>query len=97
MRIREHILKQRRTGGISKVVIERPHKKCRVTVHTARPGVLIGKKGADIEKLRSELAKLTQSEVHLKSSRCAPEIDATCCRTIASSSSPSGSPCDDAR
>ena len=36
-------------------MIERPHKKCRVTVHTARPGVLIGKKGADIEKLRSEL------------------------------------------
>ena len=41
-----------RQAGISKVVIERPHKKCRVTVHTARPGVLIGKKGADIEKLR---------------------------------------------
>src|SRR5665648_849740 len=45
MRIRDHIMKQRRQGGISKVVIERPHKKCRVTVHTARPGVLIGKKG----------------------------------------------------
>ena len=59
MHIRDHILKQRRQAGISKVVIERPHKKCRVTVHTARPGVLIGKKGADIEKLRGELAKLT--------------------------------------
>ena len=76
--IRDHILKQRRQAGISKVVIERPHKKCRVTVHTARPGVLIGKKGADIEKLRGELAKLTPSEVHLNIVEVRkPEIDAT--------------------
>ncbi len=78
MDIRDHILKQRRQAGIAKVVIERPHKKCRVTVHTARPGVLIGKKGADIEKLRSELAKLTSSEVHLNIVEVRkPEIDAT--------------------
>ena len=78
MHIRDHILKQRRQAGISKVVIERPHKKCRVTVHTARPGVLIGKKGADIEKLRGELAKLTSSEVHLNIVEVRkPEIDAT--------------------
>jgi small subunit ribosomal protein S3 len=78
MHIRDHILEQRRQAGISKVVIERPHKKCRVTVHTARPGVLIGKKGADIEKLRGELAKLTASEVHLNIVEVRkPEIDAT--------------------
>jgi small subunit ribosomal protein S3 len=78
MHIRDHILKQQRQAGISRVVIERPHKKCRVTVHTARPGVLIGKKGADIEKLRGELAKLTQSEVHLNIVEVRkPEIDAT--------------------
>jgi small subunit ribosomal protein S3 len=78
MHIRDHILKQRRQAGISRVVIERPHKKCRVTVHTARPGVLIGKKGADIEKLRGELAKLTASEVHLNIVEIRkPEIDAT--------------------
>ena len=78
IRIRDHILQQRRQGGISKVVIERPHKKCRVTVHTARPGVLIGKKGADIEKLRGELAKLTASEVHLNIVEVRkPEVDAT--------------------
>jgi len=78
MHIRDHILEQRRQAGISKVVIERPHKKCRVTVHTARPGVLIGKKGADIEKLRSELAKLTASEVHLNIVEVRkPEVDAT--------------------
>jgi small subunit ribosomal protein S3 len=76
--IREHILKARRQAGISKVVIERPHRKCRVTVHTARPGILIGKKGADIEKMRSELARLTTSEVHLNIVEVRkPEIDAT--------------------
>lgn len=77
-RIRDFIMKQRRQAGISKVVIERPHKKCRVTVHTARPGILIGKKGADIEKLRGQLAKLTASEVHLNITEVRkPEIDAT--------------------
>ena len=78
MAIRDHIMKQQCQAGISKVVIERPHKKCRVTVHTARPGVLIGKKGADIEKLRSQLARLTESEVHLNIVEVRkPEIDAT--------------------
>jgi small subunit ribosomal protein S3 len=75
-RIRAHIMAKQREAGISKVVIERPHKKCRITVHTARPGVLIGKKGADIEKLRSELAKHTASEVHLNIVEVRkPEVD----------------------
>jgi small subunit ribosomal protein S3 len=78
MVMRDHIMKHQRAAGISKVVIERPHKKCRVTVHTARPGVLIGKKGADIEKLRGSLARLTSSEVHLNIVEVRkPEIDAT--------------------
>ncbi len=78
MKMREHIMQQRRQAGIAKVVIERPHKKCRVTVHTARPGVLIGKKGADIEKLRSQLARFTDSEVHLNIVEIRkPEVDAT--------------------
>ncbi len=76
--IRSHIMKDQREAGISKVVIERPHKKCRVTVHTARPGILIGKKGDKIEKLRGELARLTRSEVHLNIVEIRkPEIDAT--------------------
>jgi small subunit ribosomal protein S3 len=76
--IRDHILKMQRQAGISRVVIERPHKKCRITVHTARPGVLIGKKGADIEKLKGALAALTQSEVHLNVVEVRkPEVDAT--------------------
>jgi small subunit ribosomal protein S3 len=50
---------------VSRVIIERPHRKCRVTIHTARPGVIIGKKGADIETLRKKLAVMTKSELHL--------------------------------
>jgi len=78
IRIREHILKSREQAGISRVIIERPHKKCRISVHTARPGILIGKKGSDIEKLRKELAGFTDSEVHLNIVEVRkPEIDAT--------------------
>ena len=77
MHIRDHILKQRRQAGIARVVIERPHKKCRVTVHTARPGVLIGKKGADIEKLRKKVAALTDSDVVINIVEIRkPELDA---------------------
>jgi small subunit ribosomal protein S3 len=76
--IRAHILKDQREAGIAKVVIERPHKKCRVTVHTARPGILIGKKGEKIERIRADLAKLTSSEVHLNIVEIRkPEIDAS--------------------
>ena len=78
LKMREHILKTRKQAGISKVVVERPHKKCRVTVYTARPGILIGKKGADIETLRKELATMTDSEVHLNIVEVRkPEVDAT--------------------
>ncbi len=77
MRIRDFVLKNRRQAGISKVVIERPHKKCRVTVHTARPGILIGKKGSDIENMRRSLSNLTDSEVYLNIVEVRkPEIDA---------------------
>ena len=65
-------------AAISKIVIERPHKKCRVNIHSARPGVVIGKKGADIDKLRKQVAKLTQSEVAINIVEVRkPEIDAT--------------------
>jgi small subunit ribosomal protein S3 len=61
--IRKFLKKDLKNAGVSKVVIERPAKKCRVFIHTARPGVIIGKKGADIETLRLKLMKLTKSEV----------------------------------
>ena len=62
---------------MSRIVIERPHKKCRITIHSARPGVVIGKKGADIEKLKSDVQKYTADEVHLNIVEIRkPEIDA---------------------
>merc|ERR1712065_77430 len=64
-------------AGVARVIIERPHKKCRVTIHTARPGVIIGKKGADIETLRKKLAAMTDSELHLNIVEVRkPELDA---------------------
>ena len=75
--IREYIKKACAQAGVSRVVIERPHRKCRVTIHTARPGVIIGKKGADIEKLRRKLGEFTKSELHLNIVEIRrPELDA---------------------
>ncbi|MGC6534209.1 MAG: 30S ribosomal protein S3 [Parvibaculales bacterium] len=65
LKIRTMLFKELRQASLSRVVIERPHKKCRVTIHSARPGVIIGKKGADIEKLKQRIAKMTDSEVNL--------------------------------
>ena len=77
LKIRAFIKKKCAQAGVSRVVIERPHRKCRVTIHTARPGVIIGKKGADIENLRKEVAKLTSSELHLNIVEIRkPEVDA---------------------
>ena len=71
MKIREDLHEQLKQAAVSKIVIERPHKKCRVTIHSARPGVVIGKKGADIEKLRKRVAKPTDSTSSSTSSRSA--------------------------
>ena len=65
LKIRDYLMEELKAAAVSKVVIERPHKKCRVTIHSARPGVVIGKKGADIEKLRKKIGTMTDSEVHL--------------------------------
>ncbi len=64
-KIRKFLNKRLKNAGISKITIERPSGKCRVTIHTARPGVIIGKKGAEIEVLRKEIQKLSESEVFL--------------------------------
>ncbi len=77
LKIREFIKEEAKQAGVSKVIIERPHGKCRVTVHTARPGVIIGKKGADIETLRKKLASMTKAELHLNIVEVRkPELDA---------------------
>ena len=78
IKIRDYLMKELKQAAISKVVIERPHKKCRVTIHAARPGLIIGKKGADIEKLRKKLTEMTKSETHLNIVEVRkPETDAT--------------------
>ena len=77
LKIRDFIKTEAKQAGISRVIIERPHRKCRVTIHAARPGVIIGKKGADIEVLRNKLANFTKSEVHLNIVEVRkPEVDA---------------------
>ena len=64
-KLREKLLKRLKGAGVSRIVIERPAKKPRVTIHAARPGVVIGKKGADIEVLRKDLMKMAGAEVAL--------------------------------
>ncbi|WP_282606931.1 30S ribosomal protein S3 [Pelagibius sp. Alg239-R121] len=77
LELRKYLRKRLQQAGVSRIVIERPAKKARVTIYTARPGVVIGKKGADIEKLRSALQQRTSSEVHLNIVEVRkPEIDA---------------------
>ena len=77
MKIREELSAALKQAAVSKIVIERPHKKCRVTIQSARPGVVIGKKGADIEKLRKTVAKLTDSDVVINIVEIRkPELDA---------------------
>ncbi|MBW7837811.1 MAG: 30S ribosomal protein S3 [Sphingomonadales bacterium] len=79
IKVRDYVRKTLPQAGISRVIIERPAKKARVTIYSARPGVIIGKKGADIEKLRKDLAKLTSAgDVSLNIVEVRkPEIDAT--------------------
>ncbi len=75
--IREYLFDNLSQAGITKVVIERPAKRARITIQTARPGVVIGRKGADIEKLRRTLSGMTGNEVHLNIIEIRkPEIDA---------------------
>lgn len=78
LQIRKYLKKNLNAAGISKIIIERPTKKARVTIHTARPGVVIGKKGADIEKIKKDLGKFTKDEVQLNIVEIRkPELDST--------------------
>ncbi len=77
LRLRKYLMNRLNQAGVSRVIVERAAKKARVTIHTARPGVVIGKKGADIEKLRVEVGKMTGSEVSLNIVEIRkPELDA---------------------
>jgi small subunit ribosomal protein S3 len=78
IKLRAHLRSRLSQAGVSKVVIERPAKKPRVTIYAARPGVVIGKKGQDIDTLRKELSVMAKAEVSLNIMEIRkPEIDAT--------------------
>jgi small subunit ribosomal protein S3 len=64
-KIRQYIRKNIINSGVSEIIIERSSKKCSVSIHTSRPGFVIGKKGADIEKIKSKISKITESEVYV--------------------------------
>ena len=77
IRIRDFVNKELKQAAVSRVVIERPAKKAHITIYTARPGIIIGKKGADIERLRGKLAEMCSSDVTLNIVEIRkPEIDA---------------------
>lgn len=77
-KITKYLKKNLDAAGVSKIVIERPSKKANITIHTARPGVVIGKKGADIDKIKKDIGKFTKDEVHVNIVPVAkPELDAT--------------------
>ena len=65
LKIRKYIESELKKAGLSKVLIERSSKKLIITINASRPGIIIGKKGADIETLRMELSKRTGGEVSL--------------------------------
>ena len=77
LKLREYVKKHLKAAGISKVIIERAAKNTRVTIYTARPGVIIGKKGADIDKLRKDLSERMGGDVSLNIIEIRkPELDA---------------------
>src|SRR5215218_1402578 len=76
IKVREYLGKKLSHASVSKVTIERPAKKARITIHSARPGVVIGKKGEDIETLRGELQRLMGVPVHVNIEEVRkPELD----------------------
>ena len=77
LKIRKYIESELKKAGLSRVVIERSSKKIIIAIHASRPGIIIGKKGSDIEKLRKELSKLSGSEINLNIVETKkPELDA---------------------
>jgi small subunit ribosomal protein S3 len=77
LKVREMLRKRLAQAGISKILIERPSNTARVTIHSARPGVVIGKRGEDIEKLKADVSKLMGVPAHINVAEVRkPELDA---------------------
>jgi small subunit ribosomal protein S3 len=78
VKVRKYVKEKLASAGVSKVVIERPAKKAIITIHTARPGVVIGKKGADIEKIKSDIGKFIKDDISINIVEVRkPEVDAS--------------------
>lgn len=78
LKVREHILKKLSHASISKVEIERPSQTARITIHTARPGIVIGKKGEDVDSLRQEVTSMVGVPVHINIEEVRkPDLDAS--------------------
>lgn len=77
LKVRDFLVKRLKGAGVSKILIERPAKNARVAIHAARPGVIIGKKGSDVEVLRKEVANIMKVPVHLTIEEIRkPDLDA---------------------
>jgi len=77
IKVREFLQKELKNASVSKIEIERPAKNARITIHTARPGIVIGKKGEDIEKLKNKVSKIMGMPTHVNVSEIRkPELDA---------------------
>jgi small subunit ribosomal protein S3 len=77
LKVREFILKKLAQASVSRIDIERPAETARITIHTARPGIVIGKKGEDVEKLRQEVILMMRVPVHINIEEIRkPELDA---------------------
>jgi small subunit ribosomal protein S3 len=76
-KIRKYLLARLAKGGVSRIVIERTLKLITVTIHTARPGIVIGKGGSEVDKLKEEIKKLTRKDVQINIFEIKrPEMDA---------------------
>lgn len=77
LKVREHLQKKLQQAGVSRIQIDRPARNARVTIHTARPGVIIGKSGKEVETLRDEVSKIVNVPVHVSIEEVRkPELDA---------------------
>ncbi|MCP4879766.1 MAG: 30S ribosomal protein S3 [Gammaproteobacteria bacterium] len=77
LKVREFLEKRLERASVSRIDIERPAQNARITIHTARPGIVIGKKGEDVEKLRTECSKMMGVPVHINIEEIRkPELDA---------------------
>jgi len=78
LKVRAFLQKKLASASVSRIQIERPARNARITIHTARPGIVIGKKGEDIDRLRGEVHKLMGCPVHINIEEVRkPELDAT--------------------